>query len=220
MKECLLADARAKVKKEKPTSNNPKPETLARIDAEYDIKLEQAEHQALDKCALSPLTGRVCCIGLSIQHPVTNDWQDLVATAETADEEPGLLKWLDEQMSGWGERSPLLVTYNGRKFDLPFLAARAMVLDLSMKSKLPLGYTKTWDSQSPAHVDIFDWLGQGKQIEWVFTALGAGEVQGFSGADVQAAADSGDWDSIRDHCRADIVEARKLWCRLRNIVHW
>lgn len=174
--ETLIRDAQAEVKKEQPKSNNPKPETIQRIEREYEAKLLAARYKVIDKLPLSPMTGRIVslALGLRSENPTgsLDDWTFHCLLAKTPDEERDIFCNVEELLDG---RDPLWITYNGRRFDMPYLVARSMKWRAG--SRLwPVGY------QRHSHVDLYDALGSGSMNDWAMALLG--DMTHGSGGDV------------------------------------
>lgn len=114
------------------TGNLKDPEKIA-------AKVKAAKDAQLEKMALSPLTGKIACIGIVTE----NERQALISDdeAEMLNSVYGLLT------------TSHIITFNGKSFDLPFIFKRAMIYGLpwasihSMKDFCDK-YKSTW------HTDI------------------------------------------------------------------
>jgi|TARA_R110000822_G_scaffold310554_1_gene444026 uncharacterized protein YprB with RNaseH-like and TPR domain len=127
--------------------------------------IDKAEAAVRTKMALSPVTGVIVCIGVQVY--ADDDPVVFTATEPTREGELAILKelslWLSEE---WDEKSPF-ITYNGRLFDLPFIAGRAMVQDVPLRVPRGRDYRR--------HVDLYDDVfgKEGSQSMWQF-AMGGG----------------------------------------------
>lgn len=114
---------------------------------------------------------------------------------------------------------PVLVTYNGRTFDLPVILLRA----LCHAVPLPWYYRDrdVRDRKSDAaHLDLCDWLGEhgavraGKldAIARLIGLPGKGEIDGSK---VEGLYASGQRDVIERYCLADVAQTALLFLRFR-----
>lgn len=116
-----LPNAAEFIEEPKCPGNIKKAESIATWERDEKPKLLA---EALDKAALSPLTGRVLCIGILEQ---AEDGKDSVwFLGEDTDSEKNILtefwEWLHKARSEAWRR---FVTHNGASFDWPFLIRRS-----------------------------------------------------------------------------------------------
>jgi hypothetical protein len=107
-----------------------------------------------------------------------------------------------------GRTKPVLVTWNGRKFDGPVMALRAM------KHSIPWAW---WYSTEPnyryryghAHLDLqdvlLDFTGGGMKLSDVAHLCGLPGKTIMTGGDVSAEAKAGNYKKIGAYCLADVV---------------
>jgi predicted PolB exonuclease-like 3'-5' exonuclease len=105
-----------------------------------------------------------------------------------------------------------LVTFNGRDFDLPMLYMRGLLHGYDFAQVLPM------DKYSKTHIDIYQHLGgrwgmNGTLAEFAWHFGLADELDGH-GSSIQQQFDSGDWESIIAHCRADVEVTESLFLRM------
>ena len=153
--------------------------------------IEKAEAAVRSRMALSAVTGVIVCIGVKSYQ---DEDEPIVFTANQADRagEREILtefaSWLAEE---WDEKAPF-ITYNGRLFDLPFIAGRSMVQNLPIRTPQSRDYRR--------HVDIYDdVLGKtSSQSIWQF-AMGGGlkPVTGSALLTLPLA-------ELAQHCKEDI----------------
>jgi len=168
---------------------------------EADIEAKKAA--LFDKAALSPLTGRIVAIGLACQKE--DGWDYTVKLAKSAEEEAPMLESLNEYFGDF--LCHQLVTFNGRKFDLPFILARAMVHDITLTYRFPVGYDKN-------HADLRDILIEGSLDYWATLILG--EAKNGSAADVAGLVEENKWDELSTYCENDVALTVKIWERMKN----
>lgn len=207
--EAKISEAQQKVTREKPKSNNPKEETLRRIENEYRQKLVIAREKVLDSLPLSPLTGRVLCVGIGVRNS-SGDWAFSCHIAKTDDEEALMLERVMNHVSEAGSPTldPVFITYNGRAFDFPFIVARCMVRNVK-GYRFPLGY------QSSAHIDLYKALGEGKLNEWSMVILR--DMKTGTGKEVADWAQQEEWDRIHEYSIQDLSLLARIYDRFEDV---
>lgn len=167
----------------------------------------------MERAALSPRTGRIVAIGLAIQEP-DKPWAFDAKVAPEPEDEAKLILHLDDIMSKL--KDPLLVTFNGRRFDIPFLGARAIVNNLGLDWRMPYGH------QRQHHVDLMDYFPDGGLEDWCLVMGGAkgSKVLEEGGAGVRALVDAGDWDTLAKYAKDDAVKTAAIWSRVQQAVRW
>jgi hypothetical protein len=154
------------------------------------------------KCALQPLTGKiicVCCLDVDGAHG---------GFESCGPDEHRLLEELTTWLAGF-DGAVRLITFNGRKFDIPYIATRAALLEVYSDFHWPIGY-------SAHHFDLRDVLQDGPLDFWADRFLSA--PKDFEGSEVQGLWDVGKADLILKHCRDDVAITAALWRRIRAVV--
>lgn len=114
---------------------------------------------------------------------------------------------------------PTLVTYNGRGFDLPVIAARALChgiplpwyyKDRSVRSR----YT------DDGHLDLCDWLAdhgatRAGSLDALARLIGLPGKVGVDGSQVEGLYAAGQLDAIADYCLSDVAQTAMLLLRFR-----
>ena len=95
--------------------------------AKIKAKQEAAKASQIDKMAIDPLYGRVCCVAL-----VESAEGGSVIMPDTLDD-AGERAIIQRCMEAFADPEFRLVTWNGNGFDLPFIYRRAVVLGVSPK---------------------------------------------------------------------------------------
>ena len=135
----------------------------------------------------------------------------------TPDErERGLLVELSELV---GAARPVLVTYNGRAFDLPVIALR------SLCHGVPLGWYYRdrgvrYRYSEDGHLDLCDWLAdhgatRAGSLDAVARLVGLPGKVGVDGSQVEGLYRAGHLDRVRSYCLADVVQTGFLFLRFR-----
>lgn len=163
--------------------------------------LEEKRRAVYERAALSPLTAEVAVAGLAWRGEGATEWELEVLDARYGEEQ--LLRALDERVTALDPRR--IVTYNGTRFDIPFISARYAIRGMS-SYQWPTG-------KDYQHIDMFRLLGEQGSLEQWSIALGMGN-KGFSGADVPALIAAGEWDTVREHCEDDVACTAELYDRV------
>lgn len=179
----------------KPRKNVKDPDKIA-------ADVEKKRLDIYEKAALSPLTGRVAVIGYIAIDESGNERQEVLTTQASTERE--LLSVIADVMRAMDPRR--IVTFNGRRFDLPFLAARSMIHGIS-GYQWPLGHTFT-------HVDLCDYL-EGSLDAWAIAMRRRGKE--IPSSDIPALIEAGEWDVVIRHCADDLLLTRDLYRRLRDV---
>lgn len=174
---------------------------IEKIKAQLQAKIDAIE----EKAALSPLTGRVICVGLCWRDIPETEWASNVII--DADESV-LLKCALEEID---RINPCrIITYCGSGFDIPFLAARCALHQIKGEFRWPMG------KYHPLHVDLFEVLEkEGSLEDWAILFTGAGKMSG--GSDIAEMWEKGKTQEIVDHCRQDVELTALLYDRLSSV---
>ena len=139
----------------------PEPEVKAgnlKDPAKIAEKIEEAKKAQIEKMALSPLYGRICCW---CAHDGENSTGSCI-TEETDAEETAVIERAFQLLGS--DSLSLIVTYNGTTFDLPFLYRRAVILGIDpAEFKMPplSAMLKRYDNDK--HLDLMQvWCGFGQ----------------------------------------------------------
>jgi hypothetical protein len=113
---------------------------------------------------------------------------------------------------------PDLVTYNGRSFDLPVLALRALRHGVPM-SWYYQGRTRHRYSEE-GHLDLCDMLSdhgaaRSVSLDAVARLIGLPGKVGVDGSQVEGLWKAGQLDSIKRYCLADVAQTALLFLRFR-----
>src|SRR5262245_14001915 len=118
-----------------------------------------------------------------------------------------------------GKARPVLVTYNGRSFDLPVIALR------SLCHAVPLGWYYRdkgvrYRFSEEGHLDLCDWLADhgatrpGK-LDAVARLIGLPGKVGIDGSQVDGLYRAGQLATIQKYCLADVAQTAFLFLRFR-----
>jgi len=118
-----------------------------------------------------------------------------------------------------GRARPVLVTYNGRSFDLPVIALRALCHGVSIG-----WYYRERDVRyrysEQGHLDLCDWLAdhgatRSGSLDAVARLIGLPGKVGVDGSQVEGLYKAGQLDLIQRYCLADVAQTALLFLRFR-----
>lgn len=183
-----------------------KPNARAR-DKEADIA--EKREKLMEEMALSPMLSQVVCVGLAsgTSTPIARVSDDEKALLEAVNDEIALLQ---KQASDDGDKSGriVLVTFNGKSFDVPVLMVK--YTKHGVQPPFPMFGSK-YDVHN--HVDIrgiltnFDQYARGTLEQWA-AYYGWPEIRQEKGSDIQALYDANDFKAIAEKCKGDVERTR------------
>lgn len=136
-------------------------------------KIDEDIEKSIEKFPLNPLTGKIILIGLvsdtqfnSFSFQADGFYYKQIGILKGEQEKDSLIDFwniISNAIAG-GHR---VVTFNGKKFDFPFIFARSLYYGLT-KPNIMRGYDALISKyNNVAHVDLFNILGdENKQSEW------------------------------------------------------
>ena len=113
---------------------------------------------------------------------------------------------------------PLLVTYNGRGFDLPVITLR------SLRHGVPLAFTYEGSFRhrysDGGHLDLHDLLSdhgaaRGISLDTLARVIGLPGKVGVDGSQVEGLFHAGQLDAIKNYCLSDVAQTAFLFLRFR-----
>jgi hypothetical protein len=118
-----------------------------------------------------------------------------------------------------GRARPVLVTYNGRSFDLPVIVMRSLCHAIS----LPWYYRDRdirYRYSADGHLDLCDWLAdhgatRAGKLDAVARLIGLPGKLGVDGSQVEGLYHAGQLESIQAYCLADVAQTALVFLRFR-----
>ena len=210
---------------------------------EYWLRGTTNEKEVEDKMfmrALTPMTGKIVCIGMMIVEKSETGWNTLkkgvlalnpedTTTTEITTEL--LVNDVKMQLSNEKKiiedfwkilqyyRQPTLVTFNGRNFDVPFIMLRSAINKIRPPFNLMTGTKFNY----PNHIDLIDELtyyngsqyGATRKFNFDFYAHSFGIVspkaQGVDGSKVHIMFEEGKIKEISEYCMRDVDATFELF---------
>jgi 3'-5' exonuclease len=132
------------------------------------------------------------------------------------DDEKGVLQ---EFSAFVGRNRPLLVTYNGRTFDLPVLAFRCLHHGVAM----PWYYQERgvrYRFSEDGHLDLCDWLAdhgatRPASLDALARLIGLPGKIGVDGSQIEGLYNAGKVETIQNYCLTDVAQTALLFLRFR-----
>jgi predicted PolB exonuclease-like 3'-5' exonuclease len=118
-----------------------------------------------------------------------------------------------------GRARPVLVTYNGRSFDLPVIVMRALCHAIP----LPWYYRDRdvrYRYSEDGHLDLCDWLAdhgatRAGKLDAIARLIGLPGKTGIDGSQVEGLYQAGQLASIQQYCLTDVAQTALLFLRFR-----
>ena len=139
------------------------------------------------------------------------------AAGSTPDERERAL--LTEVSAFIGTHRPVLVTFNGRSFDLPVLALRALC------HGVPMGWyyrdpSTRYRYSDQGHLDLCDWLAdhgatRSSSLDAIARLVGLPGKIGVDGSQVEGLFRDGQLAAIESYCLADVAQTALVFLRFR-----
>ena len=118
-----------------------------------------------------------------------------------------------------GKARPVLVTYNGRGFDLPVVALRALCHGVGLgwyyrESNVRARYS------GEGHLDLCDWLAdhgatRSGSLDSIARLIGLPGKTGVDGSQVEGLYQAGQLATIQQYCLSDVAQTALLFLRFR-----
>jgi predicted PolB exonuclease-like 3'-5' exonuclease len=118
-----------------------------------------------------------------------------------------------------GRARPVLVTYNGRSFDLPVIALRSLCHGVSLGWYYRERNVRYRYSEE-GHLDLCDWLAdhgatRSGSLDAVVRLIGLPGKVGVDGSQVEGLYLAGQLQTIQRYCLADVAQTALLFLRFR-----
>jgi predicted PolB exonuclease-like 3'-5' exonuclease len=174
-------------------------------DAPDPQDLERRREDLFSRLGLDPTTGRIVCIG------VIDSETSFERTFSQVDEKKLLesfWKWLE------GARPALFVSFNGRRFDVPYLHIRSAIHGIEPAFAIPLGSAHHFDVREALEGD--DRRRRGS-LDYFCAVFGVPSPKAeMDGSLVAQAYAEGRIEDIERYCLADCRATLALYRRLKT----
>ena len=197
----------------------PKPKVATgnlKDPAKIAEKEAAARAEQIEKMALSPLYGRICCwVGADNEDKTYYD----ILTAENDEEETRVIENAFNLLAG-----SRIVTYNGAAFDLPFLYRRAVLLGIDPRrfGMPPLSVLTARYGDVRLHVDVMlSWCGYGQfeKLDNIAAALLEDHKIEIDFHDFPKMIKSKEGrKTLMDYCEQDVLLTQRIFNRISGIL--
>lgn len=175
---------------------------------------------ATERCRLvrsvHPLLGWICCIS-AVSGTLSGQVNDPVSwTAKNEDEEAELIHAFWTAVAGFS-KGVTWVTFNGKRFDVPFLLARSARWSVAPTRR---DLTDTYPYNDRPHTDLSNLWPVSYSLADLCEHLYVDSPKaGFDGSEVAAAVESGRIEEVREYCERDVVATLKCLQATRAILY-
>lgn len=126
---------------------------------------------------------------------------------------------LSELSAFIGAHRPVLVTFNGRSFDLPVIALRALCHGVPLPWYYRDASTRARYSEQ-GHLDLCDWLAdhgatRSSSLDAIARLVGLPGKVGVDGSQVEGLYRAGQLAAIERYCLADVAQTALVFLRFR-----
>jgi len=165
--------------------------------------------------ALHPAFGRVVCVAFCDPAGAVES-----RTALGPEDERDLLEFFWGRLEAAGRAK--LVTWNGRRFDVPFVQVRSLVRGVRWKVELDLRGNRSL--QDTNLVDLMELFAPGlAEFRWIpqelaAHLLGVEVAPAPAGRDIESLVREGDAEGVRRRCERDARLTAELFLRVRALL--
>lgn len=199
----------------------PEPEPAGNLKDPEKIAADIAKKRqsAIDKMALSPLTGRICSVASwsDVDQPFCMTINSISDASEIE-----LIKIVLNVLVLKSDDYPQVCTWNGYRFDLPFIAKRAMILNVELPIGFP-GFRYFLKKYSIVpHADLaMEMCNWGSDYISLNTAsrcvLGDSKIE-IDVTKFHDMIEAGDWGKINSYNLKDAELTFKLWIKMKKYI--
>jgi predicted PolB exonuclease-like 3'-5' exonuclease len=183
-------------------------------DPERDAPVRETRGEGTEESFPPPWAHRVAVVGV-LWLGADHGYRKLGVVGQGATDEAKMLR----DLAGFlDQHHPVLVTFNGRRFDLPVLALRSLRHGLAAKWYFWQNNAYRQRYRSDHHVDLCEELSdfgtvRRSKLDAIARLVGLPGKFGIDGSQVDAMVEKGEIDAVRRYCLADVVQTAFVWLR-------
>jgi predicted PolB exonuclease-like 3'-5' exonuclease len=183
-------------------------------EPERDAPKREGKGEGAEEAFPPPWAHRVVVVGILWLGPDFG-FRKIGSVGHGTIEEPKVLR----DLSGFLDKEhPVLVTFNGRRFDLPVLALRSMRHGISAAWYFWGNNAYRQRFRPEMHIDLCEELSdygtvRRSKLDAVARVVGLPGKFGMDGSQVEAAVERGEIEEVRRYCQADVVQTAFVWLR-------
>ena len=153
--------------------------------------------------SVHPFLGWICCISLVHGYEGGTNRTPISFTAHTQGEEEALLRSFWERVKEYRSRSVIWVTFNGKRFDVPFVVARSARYGIKPSRS---DITDTYPFNNKPHTDLSGLWPMHYGLEELCEHLEVDvSKNGMDGSQVAGAVAEGRINDVKRYCEADAL---------------
>lgn len=186
-----------------------------KIENEVARTSEDREKIRLKLQHLNPAFGKIICIGtLYKSMNLQGEWEEKSEVFSAEDENQVLLDFW-RRLADFNERRTLFVSFNGLRFDVPFIIARTVALNLSPTNQ---SFLDTYRYGKFPHFDVCLALDNQLTLEATCETFGidSPKTQGIKGSMVSDFYKQGKILEILGYCLRDVKATYEIFQRLQS----
>lgn len=167
--------------------------------------IKEAQRKQVEQAAIYPYTNRIVALGWCEE---TDDVETVSLINNEATEARALGEFWSRVVDSRTGHVESLVTFNGRRFDLPTLMVRSRFLGV----RAPALNLDRYRSPHPDLLDVLTFGGtiESRSLGWYAKRFGLNTDDAFSGKHIGDLYADGNWDAIQAHCESDVRLTRQI----------
>lgn len=183
-------------------------------DPERDAPKRESRGEATEELFPPPWAHRVVVVAILWLGP-DHAFRKLGTVGLGSTDEPKILR----DLAGFLDKEhPALVTFNGRRFDLPVLALRSLRHGVPAAWFFWNGNAYRQRYRADLHADLCEELSdygsvRRSKLDAVARLVGLPGKFGIDGSQVESAVARGEIEEVRAYCQADVVQTAFVWLR-------
>lgn len=189
-------------------------------DKAAKIDKDKTPDELYERAGIYAEFGKIICISLGFVHSVNNQYFIRIKSYYGYDEKDLLLRFFDLLNKNYSSEDHYLCAHNGKEFDFPYIARRALINKLKLPKILDIAGCKPWEVR---HLDTMElWrFGDYKSYTSLNLLSAIFDIPSpkddISGKDVyKIYYIDNDLDRIAHYCQKDVVSLIRLFMCYRG----
>lgn len=178
-------------------------ETLKHKGLKDPDKVAKDLAEKREKFALSPITGKVICVGFMSEGNVPFLTSESIKVFKTDNcSEKELLEKVWQEFESILSNNDKVISFNGLLFDIPFLIQRSLLLGIPVDKNIADLLLRKYSN--PFHIDLRTYLPEGSLRVLSHIAFN-NSLEDPNGGDIKEFYLKGDWEAIEKKNIADLA---------------
>jgi DNA polymerase elongation subunit (family B) len=188
--------------------------------ASFIAKNEETPQEIYDRAGIYAEFGKIVCISVGVVRTENNEKKLHLKSFYNDDETTLLIDFFEMLNKHYNRKDVLLCAHNGKEFDFPYIARRALVLGISIPEILDMAGKKPWEVP---HLDTLQLWKFGDYKHYTSLSLlttifniptPKDDIDGSMVNEVYWK--NNDLKRIAIYCEKDVVALTQLFLRFRN----